>query len=75
MEVFLLSIHYTQQILSYIFYIKLVSFKNIEVWLNLGKSEFEQNRMPVFELVQKQAYLANMISKIYVKNQMVKQSF
>ena len=48
MEVFLLSIHYIQQTLSYIFHIELVSLKNIEVWSNLGKSEFGQKRMPKY---------------------------
>ena len=48
MEVFLLSIHYFQQTLSYIFHIELVPLKNIEVWSNLGKSEFGQKRMPKY---------------------------
>ena len=48
MEVFLLSIHYIQQTLSYIFHIELVSLKNIEILSNLGKSEFGQKRMPKY---------------------------
>jgi len=48
MEVFLLSIHYIQQTLSYIFHIELVSLKNIEILSNLVKSEFGQKRMPKY---------------------------
>ena len=48
MEVFLLSIHFIQQTLSYIFHIELVSLKNIEILSNLGKSEFGQKRMPKY---------------------------